>query len=154
MEAGLCCASQLADKSLSGRFAIEGVDLEALLPSDTADMVSGVLNAGGQFQANGDSFAAMADAMTGDGSFTISQVQAERFSPAVFASAASIDNLVELDPETLEVLVLTALDSGPFQAEEAGGLFVIAGGNLRVSNIAMDGRNARLLGAGISTLRN
>jgi len=148
LEAGLCCASQLADKSLTGRFAIEGVDLEALLPSDTANIVSGILNAGGQFQANGDSFAAMADALTGDGSFTISQVRAERFSPAVFASAASIDNLVELDPETLEMLVLTALDSGPFLAEEAGGLFVIAGGNLRVSNIAMDGRNARLLGSG------
>lgn len=150
-EAALCCAAQLADKSLTGRFTLDGVALPALVPAIPAAILDGRVDASGQFQGNGDSYASLIASLSGEGSFAIDGLTVERFSPAAFQAAANLDNIVELEAETLEVLVVQALDSGVFAAEEVAGLFSIAAGGVRVSNLAIDGDRSRLLGGG--TLR-
>lgn len=146
IEAALCCASSLIDKSLTGRFTLEGVALDAVLPEVPGSLADGTLTAGGQFQGNGDSFRTIISTLTGDGSFLVENLSIGRLSPGVFSAAAAIDDITSMEPEALETLVVTALDAGPFEAAEAGGLFSLAGGTLRMSNVAIDGNGARLLG--------
>lgn len=146
IEAALCCTSSLADKSLTGRFTLEGVSLDSILPETPGRLVDGRLTAGGQFQGNGDSFRTIIAALTGDGSVLVENLSISRLSPGVFSAAAALDDIIGMDPEALETLVVTALDAGAFEATEAGGLFSLAGGTLRMSNIAIEGNGARLLG--------
>lgn len=148
LDAQVCCASQLPDKSVSGRFTLNGVTLDALLPETPARILDGVLTAGGTFQGSGDSYRAFMDTLNGEGSFSVADLVVDRLSPSVFARAAGLDNLVEIAPEALEEIVVQALDSGGFAADEAGGLFTLVGGVARVSNVAVDGEDARLLGVG------
>src|SRR5690606_36833131 len=58
-EAALCCASEFAEKSLSGLISFDTADLAALLPEGPGQVLSGRLSASGRFQGNGDSFASL-----------------------------------------------------------------------------------------------
>lgn len=148
VEAALCCASVLAEKSLTGRFSLNGVNIDAVVPGLPAEVLDGTLTVGGQFQANGDSYSALAASLTGAGSIAVSDLRVERTAPGVFVRAAAIEEIIELEPEALEAIVLEALDSGAFTADEAASLFSLAGGTARISNVAIEGDGARLLGGG------
>lgn len=148
LEATACCASVLPDKSLSGRLTLNGVALDSILPATPADALSGRLTLGLQFQGSGGSYRDFAASLNGEGSFSVEDLRIEGLSPAAFSAAAEVDNLVEIEPEALETLVATALDSGPFAADEAGGLISLVGGSARISNIAVEGDGARLVGGG------
>jgi hypothetical protein len=148
LDAAACCASALPDKSVTGRLTLNGVALDAILPQSPSDALGGTLTLGTQFQGSGDSYRALAASLNGEGSFSVSDVRIEGLSPAAFDAAADVDNLVEIAPDALETLVATALDSGPFLADDAGGLVSLIGGNARISNIAIDGDGARLVGGG------
>ncbi|WMT89905.1 AsmA family protein [Pelagibacterium sp. H642] len=148
LDATACCASAIADKSLAGRLTLNGVALDAILPQSPSDALGGTLTLGTQFQGSGDSYRAFAGSLNGEGSFSVNDVRIERLSPTAFDAAADVDNLVEIAPEALETLVATALDSGPFIADEAGGLVSLIGGSAQISNIAIEGDGARLVGGG------
>lgn len=148
LDAALCCASVLADKSLTGRFSLNGVALDALVGGAPADVLDGTVTAGGEFQANGDSFRALVGGLTGSGSISVADLSIARTSPGVFARAAGLDNIIELEPEALEAIVVEALDGGPFVADEAGSLYSLTGGTARVSNVVIEGEGARLVGGG------
>lgn len=147
-EVALCCAADFVDKTLSGRMTLNGVRIGTLLPEAPAGALSGTLNAGGQFQATGDSFQSLMAALGGDGSFSVGDLRIANLSPSVFATTAEVENLATLDPDALVAVAGTALDSGPFVADEAGGVFTLVNGNIRLSNLAIEGRGARLLGGG------
>lgn len=153
MDASLCCSSGAAAKSLTGRFTLNGVAMDSVLPAASADVLEGTLTLGAQFQASGDSFDAFAASLNGEGSFSLRDIAVETFSPSAFAAAADVDDLVGIEPDALESIVATALASGPFRAREAGGLASLIGGTARLSNIAIDGDGARLLGGGTLDLR-
>ncbi|WP_404403136.1 AsmA family protein [Pelagibacterium halotolerans] len=148
LDAALCCASALPDKSVSGRFTLNGVTLDALLPETPSEILEGTLTSGGSFQGSGDSYRALIGSLNGEGSFSVSGLSVGRLSPDVFEAAAGLDNLVEIEPQALEDIVVSALDAGSFTAEEAGGLFSLVGGDIAISNLAIDGDDARLLGGG------
>nr|WP_281389553.1 AsmA-like C-terminal region-containing protein [Pelagibacterium limicola] len=154
LETTLCCASVLTDKSLTGRFSLNGVDIDALVEGAPEAVLSGRVTAGGRFQANGDSYRALIGTLTGSGSVSISGLTIERASPDVFVRAAAIENIMALEPEALEEIVIEALDSGSFVAREAAGLFAVTGGTVRVSNVAIEGEGARLVGGGTLALAN
>ena len=154
LDATACCASALPDKSLSGRLTLNGVAIDAILPESPADTLDGRLTLGMQFQGSGGSFRDFAGSLNGEGSFSVDAIRIEGLSPSAFAAAADVDNLVEISPEALESLVATALGSGPFVADEAGGLVSLIGGTARVSNIAIEGNGARLVGGGTLALQS
>ena len=83
LDAALCCASVLADKSLTGRFSLNGVALDALVGGAPADVLDGTVTAGGEFQANGDSFRALVGGLTGSGSISVADLSIARTSPGV-----------------------------------------------------------------------
>lgn len=148
LDATACCASALADKSLSGRLTLNGVAIDAALPDMPADVLGGTLTLGMQFQGSGDSYRAFAGSLNGEGSFSVEDLRIEGLSPQAFQAAANVDNLIEIEPEALEILVATALQSGSFESQDAGGLVRLIGGVARIANIAMDGGGARLVGGG------
>ena len=152
VEAALCCAANLPGKSMTGRFTLNGVRMDALLPQAPADTLDGRLTLGGQFQGGGDSFRSLAGALNGDGSFTIEDLRIENLSPGVFRAVAAIEDIIAIEADDLETFVRTALDADAFEANEAGGLFALVGGVARTSNIAIEGGEARLLGGGTLAL--
>jgi hypothetical protein len=146
LSASLCCASQVSEKSVTGQASLKGVALSALLPPGPAATLGGALDGSVQFAGTGDSIEAVARNLSGDGSFTLSNLAVQKFDPQVFAAIASIDNIVDLDPKDLSGRVATALDQGAFSAPKLSGGFTIAGGVLRVPNVAAQTPTARLFG--------
>ena len=146
MELVLCCAGPLTDKQVSGRVALTGVEIDTILPAAMASALDGSIDAGARFEGTGDSLLAALGAMTGDGNYTITGLKAEHFNPGTFAEVASLDDVLDMEPDALSALIVDKLDDQPFVAEEVRGGFTIAGGVLRSGNLAVQGDGARLFG--------
>ncbi|MDB5505503.1 MAG: hypothetical protein JWR75_141 [Devosia sp.] len=153
-DAALCCSGPLADKQVSGRLTLLGVDLDAVVPPETAALLGGMLQLNGQFSGSGDSLAAIVASLAGEGSFAVDGFSAEGFSPAVFTTLAGLDDLLEATPETLVAAAEAALATGPFETAELSGTYLLAGGTLRVPNLAAETAAAGLFGGLVVTLKD
>ncbi|MEX0860131.1 MAG: AsmA family protein [Cucumibacter sp.] len=148
VDARLCCASAVPDKQLTARFSIDGVELELLLPEVLAGRLGGSVEASGQVSGSGASFADIAQTLGGEGGFAVDALTVEGFSSGVFEAIARIDNVIELEPAELTNAVATALAMGSFEAPRIEGLFSVAAGAARVTNLAAEAGGVRLLGDG------
>jgi uncharacterized protein involved in outer membrane biogenesis len=146
-DASLCCAGPIADKQLSGETSLKGVALGSLLPPGAAATLSGTVDGSARFTASGDSVGSMLGGLTGDGSFTIADLAVQKFDPRAFAAVAASGNLAALDATALGDEVAAALDQGAFTSPQVGGGFTVAGGMLRIPNLAASAPGARLFGS-------
>jgi hypothetical protein len=144
----------LPDKQLSGRLTLTDATLDALLPPRLAAALDGKLDLVAQFDGTGDSLASIAAALTGQGNFGVSGLKVERFDPGTFAAIAALDNLLDIEPDTLTPLVADALAKGAFAVPNAAGSFTIAGGVLRSPNLALEATDVRLFGGANVQLAN
>jgi hypothetical protein len=142
----ICCAGPLPQKQLAGRLTLTGATLDDLLPPRLAAALDGKLDLVAQIDGTGDSLASIASALTGQGNFGVSDLKVERFDPATFEAIAALDNLLEIEPETLTPLVAEALHKGAFTVPQAAGSFTIAGGMIRSPNLALETTGVRLFG--------
>ncbi len=145
-EVKLCCAAVEGPRQISGRLSVAGVPAAAVLPEAVALNVSGVLDAGVQFESNGESLAQMVRGLLADGSFTLKEAGIERLDPDAFGALVSLEEVSELEGQDIVSLIGVALDQGRFEAERISGTFQVAGGRLRADNIAVSGQSARLFG--------
>lgn len=143
---GLCCAGSLADKQLSARATLAGVALDALVPVPVGAVVDGALDGSLRVEATGDSYAALAGALTGEGSYTVRDLSIAGFDPSVFAVVAGLPNIVDLEAADLTQAVTDNLALGPFAVPEVNGGVSIAGGTLRLANMAAETEKSRLFG--------
>lgn len=146
VELAICCAGALAEKQVSGRLALTGVEIDAVVPPVVAASLDGILDGGARFQGTGDSLEAVLGTMTGEGNYRISGLRAEALNPRTFAEVASLDTILEMEPAALSRLIVDKLDDAPFLADEVSGGFTIAGGVVRSANVAMEGEGVRLFG--------
>ena len=146
LDIGVCCAGPLAEKQLSGRATLLGIDLDALLPPLPAATLGGMLQVAARFDSTGDSIAALVAGLAGEGSFALDGLTIEGFDPKVFPIVARLDNILELDAEAIEGIVRLGLEQGPFATPELSGAFTIAAGSVRATSIAADGLGGRLFG--------
>lgn len=144
----LCCAGSTPAKRASGRFRLDNVALDAVLPQAAAAAISAKLSGSGQFNGTGDSIAKVLASLNGQGSISLSDLSIAHFDPKVFPAVAGLDNIVDLKADQLRKIVVDALDKGAFSAPKMSGVFSIAGGMLRASNLAAEGETARLFGGG------
>ena len=144
---GLCCAGAIADKQVTGEGSLKGVALGRVLPPTLAATLGGSIDGSARFSGAGDSIDSVLGGLSGDGSFTLSDLTVQRFDPHVFAAVASIGDIVKLDPKELGAKVASALDEGPFAVPKVSGGFTVAGGTLRISNLAADTPAVRLFGS-------
>lgn len=154
LDASLCCAGPIADKQLTGEASLKGVPLGAVVPPAVAENLSGNLDGSVRFNSSGDSLDALAAGLSGDGSFALANLVVQKFDPHVFADVAGIANITDLDPGDLGSRVAAGLDAGAFSAAKLGGGFSLAGGTLRVANLAADTPSARLFGGVTLGLEN
>lgn len=151
LEAALCCAGPLGDKTLSGRIGLAGVDLDALVPEAVAKALDGKVNSSGQFAATASSVAGLMEAMTGEGTYSVDQLSIAHLDPGAIAAVTSLQGIIDQKPEQVSDLIEQKVDGGSFSAPQVIGSFTIAGGTLRSPNVPMSGAGGQLFGSG--TLR-
>ena len=154
MDVGVCCSGPIAEKRLFGRVTLDGVALDAVLPQGPAGNLAGTVSGSVQFDGSGESIAGAMAGMTGEGSFSLTDLTIEKLNPKAFVTVAGLDNILEQQPDDLTNIVAVALDQGAFTAPEMSGVFNIAGGIVRVANLAAEGVGARLFGGGSLTLKD
>ena len=147
LEMGLCCSSAVSDRQMSGRLTLKNVDVDAVMPKKVGAVLGGKLEGGLTFTATGDSYAAMLGNLTGEGSFGLAGFSISGFDPAAFERVAN-ENILELQPDELTDIVRKALADGAFKSPQVGGVFSVAGGVVRIANLAAEGEIARLFGGG------
>jgi hypothetical protein len=155
LDATVCCSSgALPGKQVSGRLAVNGVDLAALAPAAVSAGISGRLDASGEFTGTGETLAQTIAALTGTGSYTVHDFSAAHFDPAVFSAAGGLTGVVDMTADALGKTVTETLASGPLTAPALTGSFTIAGGVLRAPNLAIDADGARVFGGANLALRD
>lgn len=142
-----CCTGNLSERTLSGRMALAGVDVDALLPPLAAMGLDGAATGGVQFEGTGQSVADVVRTLTGEGNFAIADFAVSGFSPEAFPSIAGIEDALNTEADAIETLISLALGQGSFEAEEARGAFSIAGGTVRIANLIVEGEGGLLSGS-------
>jgi len=142
----LCCTLSGAQKQLSGRLAMENVDIGGLGLKGISQNIAGIIDGGIFFESSGISVAELAKNFSGQGSFAVSDLVIEKLNPQVFEELATVENALNMDAQEFSQLVGNILDQGSFEAQNIGGSFLAAGGILRASNIAISGTDSTLRG--------
>jgi len=145
----VCCTNPaLPAKQFAGRLTLTDVPLDLVAPGAIAAGLDGKLTASAAFDGTGETMAEAVGAMTGTGSYTISEFSAARFDPQAFNNVGALTGIVDMEPEALTAAVNAELAKGPFASNMFTGSFTIAGGTLRSPNLAIAGSGARIFGGG------
>ena len=147
LDGAVCCSGGLADKTVTGRLSLAGIELAELTPAGLAGLLGGRLDGGVQFEGTGASLAGVAESLSGEGNFTVADFTAAGLDPDVFGTVAGLEDVLETPPETLTTLMGIALGEGPFRAPSVTGAFTIAGGVVRLGNLLAENPAARLAGS-------
>ncbi len=145
LDVSFCCHANLLEHQAKGRISLTNVTMADLMPNGSAQ-IDGQVDLAAQLNATGSSFADLMQAMTGEGNFVLRDLRIAGFAPKVFDIIAEAAQAEQLDEVALEQKVRAVLADGPFMAPSLGGIFSVAGGNLRVSNVLAQTGEARLAG--------
>jgi hypothetical protein len=149
LDATVCCTNPaLPAKQFTGRLALDNVPLDLVAPGAIAAGLDGKLTASAAFDGTGETMAEAVRAMTGTGSYTISEFSAAKFDPQAFNNLGVLVDIIDMTPEELTETVNTQLAGGAFASNMFTGSFTIAGGTLRSPNLAIAGSGARIFGGG------
>lgn len=140
-----CCAGPLTDRTVTGRIALDSVDLKAIAPFTTSG-IAGTLTASTSFEGTGASLADVMAGLAGEGNFTVAGFSADRLNPGVYRALSQLTDVLNIDGDALNILIDQSLGQGSFTAPTATTAFTIAGGTVRLANLIVDGAGARLAG--------
>ena len=147
LDATVCCSNAaLASKQISGRLGLDGVAVDAVVPGAIGAQLDGTVSAAASFDGSGETVGQAIAGMTGTGNYTVSNLEAAHFDPAVFKGAGALVGVVDMTPEALVQAVTGELAAAPFAAPSVTGSFNIAGGILRSPNLAITGTDAQIFG--------
>lgn len=147
-EVTVCCADALPLKQMTGRLTLDDVTFGGIVPAPVAEVISGTLDANVRLAGTGGSLAGMMEAMTGEGTYMLSNVTIDGLNPAAFNAVETLDAVLDVEPADVQGAVIDSLAEDVFAADEIAGSFTVAGGVLRSPNLAIDGEQARLFGSG------
>ncbi len=153
-DASVCCSNGQSAKQITGRLALSGVALDAVAPAAIGAGLDGKVEASAEFNGSGASLAEAMGAMTGTGSYTISDFSAAHFDPATFKDVGALPGVLDMDPDVLTATVTDKIADAPFTAPSVTGTFTIAGGVLRSPNLAIDGAGSRIFGGATLSLKD
>lgn len=123
--------------SVSGRFDLSGARLEELAWSDgRRPVATGEVSIAAEFEGAGRSPLALVSALSGTGSFQVTDGVARRLNPAAFDLIVSAaDAGLELSEARVGEVFAGHLDAGSLAFESIEGAFSISSGILRASNV-------------------
>lgn len=147
-ELTVCCTGNLPLTQFTSRLSLDDVSFGGIVPRPVAEAISGTLDANARMAGTGDSLAAIIGAMTGEGTYAISEVSIAGIDPAAFDAIETLDAVLDVEPAEVQGLVIEELAGAPLEADVVSGGFTVAGGVLRSPNLAIDAGLARLFGSG------
>ncbi len=99
LDVTVCCANPaLPAKQISGRLALNQVPLDLVVPDAIGAGLDGRLDASAQFDGTGESLASAIAAMTGTGSYTLTDFAAAHFDPQTFNGIGGLTEIVDMTP--------------------------------------------------------
>ncbi len=129
--------------SLDSQIRLAGVGLGDLLPGEGA--LSGRATIELDLAGTGRSPVALIGALRGEGTFTVQDGQIQRVDPAAFAAVIrSVDDGLPIDTIRIRDRTEAALGNGALNVALAQGEILIAAGQLRLTNTAIQARGAEL----------
>lgn len=136
---------------LSGRIALEGIELGPLTGGGLGGRVSGQIEAGG----SGESPARLIAGLGGAGSLTFTEARLSRFDPAAYARiiAGTGEDASESDAARLQQRLAEALDRDAWALGSVAVPFTLAGGLIRLQPLSFERNGLRAEASGIVDLR-
>ncbi|MDO9411130.1 MAG: AsmA family protein [Pseudolabrys sp.] len=127
------------------KLSLTGADASALLPAGPRPPVIGSLDLSGEVSGSGLSPVALFGSLQGAGKIALADAQLSGLDPRTFDTVTrAVDQGMSVDAARISGLVRTALEGGQLSVKRATGDFTIRAGQLRLSNVAVDSRNANL----------
>lgn len=135
-----------AARQFKGRFSVNKVAADRLMPKVPGSYISGRVTGALQASGSGGSIAAIVKTLTGSGSFTVTGLGVAGLAPQAFATVAKTKDILDLDAKALAAAAGKALMAGPFDAPSMSGVISLAGGKLRAANLSAENDAGRLFG--------
>ncbi|HEY1473347.1 MAG TPA: AsmA-like C-terminal region-containing protein [Pseudolabrys sp.] len=128
-----------------GKISLTDVDAAGLLPSGARPPVTGSLAISGDLEGAGLSPVALIGSLHGSGKVVLSNAQFAGLDPRVFdAVIRAVDQGLPIDAARVSDVVSRALDSGQLAVKRADGTIAVNAGQLRLSNVTADSKDAAL----------
>lgn len=132
-----------------GKISLTGVDAASLLPAGARPPVTGSIAFSADVEGAGLSPVALIGSLQGSGKIALSDAQFVGLDPRAFdAVTRAVDQGMAIDTVRISDVVSKALDSGQLAVKRAEGTITVSAGQMRLSNIAADSKDAALLLAG------
>ncbi|MDO8879065.1 MAG: AsmA-like C-terminal region-containing protein, partial [Pseudolabrys sp.] len=127
------------------KLALTGGDASMLLPAGPRPPVTGSLDVSAEISGAGLSPVALIGSLQGKGTFAIADAQLAGLDPRAFdAVTRAVDQGLAIDTARIAGVVRTALEGGQLSVKRATGSFAVSSGQLRLTNVAVESRNADL----------
>lgn len=128
---------------LASKFALTGADAAALLASGARPSVSGLLGLSAEIEGSGLSAAALIGSLHGAGTIKLANAQFAGLDPRAFdAVTRAVDQGIPLDNARIADVVRRALESGHLAVQQAEGAFAISAGQVRLSSVSVNSKDA------------
>ena len=144
-------AFRSADDGLKthGKMSLIGADTATLLGADARPPISGSLAFSAEVDGAGMSPAALIGSLQGSGKIALSDAQFADLDPRAFDKVArAVDQGMAINAARVSELVSKSLDSGHLSVKRAEGDLTLSAGQVRLSNVRIDSKEAALSMAG------
>jgi len=127
------------------KLSLAGVDVASLLPSGARPLVTGSLAFSAYIEGSGLSPVALIGSLQGSGELALADAQFAGLDPRAFdAVTRAVDQGLAIDPVRISDVVSKALDSGQLSVKRAEGTIAVSAGQVRLSNVTADSKDAAL----------
>jgi uncharacterized protein involved in outer membrane biogenesis len=134
-------------------FVLAGIDAAALMPAGARPAVSGKLDLSADIEGSGLSPVALIGSLQGTGKISLTDGQFAGLDPRAFdAVTHAVDQGLPIDAVRIGDVVRKALDSGQLLVKRADGKLTISAGQTRLSDVAIDSKDAELSLSGSADL--
>jgi len=131
------------------KISLTGVDAASLLPPGARPPITGSLAFSADVEGAGLSPVALIGSLQGSGKIALSDAQFAGLDPRAFdAITRALDQGMAIDAVRISDVVSKALDSGQLAVKRAEGTIAVSAGQMRLSNVTADSKDAALSLAG------
>jgi uncharacterized protein involved in outer membrane biogenesis len=131
------------------KISLTGADAASLLPSGARPPVTGSLGLSADIEGTGLSPVALIGSLQGTGKSALDDAQFAGLDPRAFdAVTRAVDQGLAIDASRIADVVGKALASGQLAIKRAEGTISVSAGQVRLSNVSADGKDAALALAG------
>ncbi|HSP50480.1 MAG TPA: AsmA family protein [Pseudolabrys sp.] len=149
--AGGHLAGQLSFRSAAdglkakAKISLTGVDAASLLPPGARPPVTGSLAFSTNIEGAGLSPVALIGSLQGSGKIALSDAQVAGLDPRAFVVVTrAVNQGLAIDAARISDMVSKTLDSGQLAVKRAEGIIAVSAGQMRLSNVTADGKDATL----------